>query len=227
MSLNPSAPPLSLRLRRDPEETVPGRVLPVTFRALQDLKSRDLPEAQRLVSANKLEDAAQLLKSVMLSSLFVVPTSTSDSTQVGHFHVNGSHDSNLLVQLQELVAVAREYLLGVSIELERRRVVKDEPENIQRNLELAAYFTHCDLQPTHLKLALRNAFLVFAKAGNYASASKFAQRILPLNPDAKIVAQARRTPTYTIQQQLTVIFIGKEGDQRRRPNPNRRSRNLL
>jgi len=168
-------PPLSLRLRRDPEETAPGRVLPVTFRALQDLKSRDLPEAQRLVSANKLEDAAQLLKHVLLSSLFVVPTSTSDSTQ-----------------LQDLVAVAREYLLGISIELERRRVVKDEPDNIQRNLELAAYFTHSDLQPTHLKLALRNAFLVFAKAGNYASASKFAQRILPLNPDPKIVAQAKK-----------------------------------
>lgn len=82
VSLNPSVPPLSLRLRRDPEETAPGRVLPVTFRALQDLKSRDLPEAQRLVSANKLEDAAQLLKSVLLSSLFVVPTSTSDSIQV-------------------------------------------------------------------------------------------------------------------------------------------------
>lgn len=142
------------------------------FRTLQDLKSRDLTEAQRLVSANKLEEAAQLFQTILISSLFVVPTSTSDSTQ-----------------LQEVIAIAREYFLGVSIELERRRVVKDEPDNVPRNLELAAYFTHCDLQPTHLKLALRNAFLVFAKAGNYATASKFAQRIIPLNPDAKIIAQ--------------------------------------
>lgn len=87
-----------------------------------------------------------------------------------------------------MIAVAREYLLGVSIELERRRVVQDEPDNIVRNLELAAYFTHCDLQPSHLKLALRNAALVFAKAGNFATAARFAQRTLTLNPDPKTSA---------------------------------------
>ena len=134
-------------------------------------------------------------------------------------------------QLQDLIAVAREYLLGVSIELERRRVVKDEPDNIQRNLELAAYFTHSDLQPTHLKLALRNAFLVFAKAGNYASASKFAQRILPLNPDPKIVAQVKIIMHFgwnTPNQQLTLyLFTGKESHQRRGPNSDRRPRNPL
>jgi len=93
---------------------------------------------------------------------------------------------------RDLVATARNYLLGVSIELERRRIAQDEPENTGRNLELAAYFTHCSLQPTHEQLALRSAMGSFAKANNHATAARFARRLIDLNPDPKIVAQARQ-----------------------------------
>ena len=79
--------------------------------------------------------------------------------------------------------------MGVSIEIERRRVAHEEPENVKRSLELAAYFTHCHLQPPHLQIALRSAIGVFAKANNHATAAKFARRLLDLNPDPKIVAQ--------------------------------------
>jgi coatomer subunit alpha len=85
--------------------------------------------------------------------------------------------------------MAREYLIGVSIELERRRVAQEDPDNIRRSLELAAYFTHCQLQPAHLQIALRSAIGLFAKANNHATAAKFARRLLDLNPDPKIVAQ--------------------------------------
>lgn len=88
-----------------------------------------------------------------------------------------------------MVTLCREYLLGVSIELERRRVAQEEPDNVRRSLELAAYFTHCDMQPPHLQIALRSAIGVFAKANNHATAAKFARRLLELNPDPKIVAQ--------------------------------------
>jgi coatomer subunit alpha len=85
---------------------------------------------------------------------------------------------------------AREYLLGVSIELERRRVVESDPSNVKRSLELAAYFTHCKLQDPHLILALRSAIGVFAKANNTADAARFAKRLLDLKPsDSKVVAQ--------------------------------------
>jgi len=80
-------------------------------------------------------------------------------------------------------------LLGVSIELERRRSAQEDPDNIQRSLELAAYFTHCQLQPPHMQIALRSAIGVFAKANNHATAAKFARRLLELNPDPKIVSQ--------------------------------------
>lgn len=93
------------------------------------------------------------------------------------------------MQWRDTVVSAREYLLGVTIELERRRVTQDEPDNVRRQLELAAYFTHCQLQAPHMQIALRSAIGVFAKANNHATAAKFARRLLDLNPDPKIVAQ--------------------------------------
>jgi coatomer protein complex subunit alpha (xenin) len=88
-----------------------------------------------------------------------------------------------------LVTSTREYLLGVSLELERRRVAEAEPNSVKRSLELAAYFTHCKLQPAHCQIALRSAIGVFAKANNHATSAKFARRLLELNPDPKIAAQ--------------------------------------
>lgn len=79
----------------------------------------------------------------------------------------------------------------MSIELERRRVVEAEPDNIIRQLELAAYFTQCQLLPPHLQIALRSAITAFAKANNQAHAARFAKRLLELKPDPKIVAQVR------------------------------------
>lgn len=90
-----------------------------------------------------------------------------------------------------MVISAREYLLGVSIELERRRVTQDEPDNVRRQLELAAYFTHRQLQSPHMQIALRSAIGAFARANNHVTAAKFARRLIDLNPDPRIVAQVR------------------------------------
>lgn len=95
-------------------------------------------------------------------------------------------------QLQETIISVREYLLGVSIELERRKVIKEDPTNVRRSLELAAYFAHCKLQPAHQILALRNAISVFSKGKNPVAAGKFAQRLIELGPDAKVVASVRQ-----------------------------------
>jgi coatomer subunit alpha len=85
------------------------------------------------------------------------------------------------------VTAAREYLLGVSIALEQRRVA-EEPENVTWHLELAAYFTQCTLQPPHMQIALRSAIGAFAKADN-AHAARFAKRLPVMKPDPKIVQQ--------------------------------------
>lgn len=60
-------------------------------------------------------------------------------------------------QLRGVIDTSREYILGLTMELERRRLVAEEPDNVKRQLELAAYFAHCDLQPAHQQLALQSA----------------------------------------------------------------------
>jgi hypothetical protein len=76
------------------------------------------------------------------------------------------------------------------METTRRRLVAESPEDIIRNLELAAYFTHCKLAASHIQLALRSAMGVFSKAGNHATAAVFARRLIDTSPsDAKVITQ--------------------------------------
>lgn len=77
----------------------------------------------------------------------------------------------------------------MTLEVTRRRVLEQDPDNVARSLELAAYFTHCKLQGAHLQIALRNAMMVFQKANNHATAARFASRLIELNPDPKVVAK--------------------------------------
>ncbi|QRW04959.1 coatomer subunit beta [Ceratobasidium sp. AG-Ba] len=174
LSMAASVPPLELHIRRNPEETSPGRVLPVVYRNIKTLRAQEFNEGCRLLSANKLADAATSFRQLIHSLLLTVPLSTEERSE-----------------LQELVTFAREYLLGVSIELARRELVQEDPSNVRRSLELAAYFTHCRMQPAHQQIALRNAMTVFLKAKNYAAGAKFARRLIELHPAAPIVSKAR------------------------------------
>ncbi|CAN1777530.1 Coatomer subunit alpha-1 [Linum perenne] len=81
-------------------------------------------------------------------------------------------------EVKELIIIVKEYVLGLQMEL-RRREMKDEPV---RQQELAAYFTHCNLQTPHLRLALQNAMTVCYKGKNFATAGNFARRLLETNP---------------------------------------------
>jgi coatomer protein complex subunit alpha (xenin) len=76
------------------------------------------------------------------------------------------------------------------METERRKLVAEDPENITRNLELAAYFTHCKLAAQHIQLALRSAMGVASKAGNHSTAGVFARRLIDSKPsDTKVITQ--------------------------------------
>ena len=54
--------------------------------------------------------------------------------------------------LKELLEVCREYITALRI-----KAAMGGTEDVERSLELAAYFTHCNLQPGHLMLALKTA----------------------------------------------------------------------
>jgi coatomer protein complex subunit alpha (xenin) len=56
--------------------------------------------------------------------------------------------------LKELLDVSREYLIALKV---KNAMGDASAGDVGRGLELAAYFTHCNLQPSHLMLALKTA----------------------------------------------------------------------
>lgn len=184
----PSLPLLRLHLRRDLTETSLSRVLPTSVQNLRQVRA-ELSEGLRLVSGAKLPEAQAMFRSVLQSLLFVAVSSDDEAKEVSGLLSSAPFFWYIdLFQWRSTVTTAREYLLGVSIELERRRGAQEEPDNVKRGLELAAYFTHCQLQPPHLQIALRSAIQVFTKAGNAGTAAKFARKLLDLNPDPRVVS---------------------------------------
>jgi len=102
-----------------------------------------------------------------------------------------------LNELKKLLGICREYVLGLVLEA-KRKVTEDKV----RQCELAAYFTHCHLEPMHLCLVLRQAMSMNVKLKSFGIAASFARRLLELNPSAKfaqdahkVLAAAQATPT--------------------------------
>jgi len=92
--------------------------------------------------------------------------------------------------LKELLDVSREYLIALRV----KEAMADA--DTARSLELAAYFTHCNLQPAHLTLALKTAMASAFKSKNFVNAASFARRLLEMpdmssekNADARSKAQ--------------------------------------
>jgi len=54
---------------------------------------------------------------------------------------------------------------------------------------MAAYFTHCNMQPVHMILTLRTAVNLFFKLKNFKTAASFARRLLELGPKPEIAQQ--------------------------------------
>jgi len=92
-----------------------------------------------------------------------------------------------LDELREQMSVCREYITAVLLESTRREQFKDDPK---RNMELAAYLTHCNLQPLHLLISLRSAMSSAVKVKNFNTAASLARRLMELNPKAEHKEQA-------------------------------------
>jgi coatomer protein complex subunit alpha (xenin) len=111
-------------------KTFPALTLKVTA-LLEQLKQayRAFTNAQFAECQSALED---ILHSILLIS------------------VSARTESN---DLKELLDVSREYLIALRV----KNAMGAAGEDVSRSLELAAYFTHCNLQPSHLMLALKTA----------------------------------------------------------------------
>ena len=68
------------------------------------------------------------------------------------------------------------------IELERRRVLAANPDDMKRVAELACYMTLCGMDTVHKYLAYKNALMMAYKLQNYITAAHFAKLVLDLEP---------------------------------------------
>jgi coatomer protein complex subunit alpha (xenin) len=83
-------------------------------------------------------------------------------------------------EMKEMLEICREYITAIRI----KAAMSAAGEDPVRSTELSAYFTHCNLQPVHLLLALRSAMGTAFKHKNFIVAASFARRLLEL-PDMK------------------------------------------
>ncbi|KAH7297052.1 hypothetical protein KP509_26G051100 [Ceratopteris richardii] len=91
-------------------------------------------------------------------------------------------------EAKELIGICKEYVLAIRIELKR----KETKDDSVRQQELAAYFTHCNIQSVHVKLSLQSAMALAYKGRNFNTASTFCRRLLELNPNPQTAAKARQ-----------------------------------
>lgn len=80
--------------------------------------------------------------------------------------------------VKEMLEICREYITAIRIKGAMSNCALDPVQST----ELSAYFTHCNLQPVHLLLALRSAMGIAFKHKNFICAASFARRLLEL-PD--------------------------------------------
>jgi coatomer protein complex subunit alpha (xenin) len=120
-----------------------------------------LQETYPIMTASKFAEAMTRFRDILYQTLFIVTS-----------------DAGVSNQIIEVVNVCREYLIGLT-SMSRRNA--GDPK---RSMELAAYFTHCGLQPVHLTLALKAAMVQAFKNRSFGTALNLAQRLLAMGPPA-------------------------------------------
>ena len=160
--------------QRNWKEAGPKGGLPSVGCKLPELIQR-LQAGYQLTTAGKFKEAIEKFRSILLSVLFLVVDSKQDISEAQH-----------------LLEICKEYVLGLTLELERKEMPKDNLAQQKRSCEMAAYFTHCQIQPIHQILTLRTALNLFFKLKNFQTASSFARRLLELGPKKEIADQTRK-----------------------------------
>eukprot|EP00587_Corethron_hystrix_P000871 CAMPEP_0113310126 /NCGR_PEP_ID=MMETSP0010_2-20120614/7895_1 /TAXON_ID=216773 ORGANISM="Corethron hystrix, Strain 308" /NCGR_SAMPLE_ID=MMETSP0010_2 /ASSEMBLY_ACC=CAM_ASM_000155 /LENGTH=1128 /DNA_ID=CAMNT_0000165517 /DNA_START=777 /DNA_END=4163 /DNA_ORIENTATION=+ /assembly_acc=CAM_ASM_000155 len=169
----------SLPLFRNDASGFPGKEsLP-----LKGLKMRllelSLKESFRAFQGGKFTDAMNGFMEIIQK----IPLTVTDGRNEG-------------MEVKEMLEICREYITALRI-----KIAIGETEDPVRSTELSAYFTHCNLQPSHLLLALRSAMVTSFKHKNFIVAASFARRLLEL-PDVNSArnAQLRVKATKVLQK---------------------------
>lgn len=168
----PSTPVIQLAIERGwTELTTPNvRGPPALVFNFSELEEK-LKAGYKATTMGKFVEALRLFLSVLQTIPLIVVESRREVDEV-----------------KDLIVIAKEYVLGLQLELKR----KETKDNPVRQQELAAYFTNCNLQTPHLRLALLNAMTVCFKAKNFVTSAHFARRLLESNPADNQATKARQ-----------------------------------
>lgn len=147
---------------------------PTVYVKLNDLVQR-LQTCYQFTTAGKFSDAIVKLQSILISIPLIVVENRQE-----------------IAEAQQLLSICREYVVGTKMETMRKTLPNATLEDKKRHCELAAYFSHCNLQPVHQILTLRTALNMFFKLRNFKTAASFARRLLELGPRPDVAQQARR-----------------------------------
>lgn len=170
----PNIPSLYGYPQRNWKDATSKTGVPAVGLHLADLVQR-LQVCYQLTTAGKFAETIEKLQGILLS----VPLLVVDTRQD-------------IAEAQQLIQICREYILGLKMETERKNLPKNTLAEQKRICEMAAYFTHCNLQPVHQILTLRIAANIFFKLKNYKTAASFAKRLLELGPKPELAQQVRK-----------------------------------
>ncbi|KAL7273919.1 hypothetical protein RUND412_003192 [Rhizina undulata] len=167
-------PPLVNYVRRTVEATDTRKILPVIPRDLESIRTNELQQGFAAMKANNLEGGVTIFRGI-LHNLILTTVQTKAEFE----------------EAKKIIQTATEYIIAMSIELERRKIASDESQ-LKRNLELAAYFTKPILELPHRQIALMSAMKLAYTKKNYILASHFAARILANSGSGKNAENARK-----------------------------------
>lgn len=170
----PNLQPLTAYPLRNSGETNPKNQRPALGVKLNDLVQR-LQAGYQLTTGGKFTEAIEKFHSILLHIPLLVVETKQD-----------------IAETQQLLKICSEYILGLKMETERKGMPKSTLDEQKRLCEMAAYFTHCKLQPVHQILTLRTALNMFFKLKNYKTAASFARRLLELGPRPEVAQQVRK-----------------------------------
>lgn len=179
---NASMPPLVNYVRRTVSETDPRKVLPIIPRDLESITAGELPSGKAAMVKNKLEDSVQTFKKLLHLLL-----------------VNAVSSQQEVTEAKKVIKSAAQYALAISMELERRSLVKNSQDISsfsddikKRALELSAYFTVPELEPQHKALTLFAAMNFANRNKQHSSALGFANGLIDRGSNAKFKESARK-----------------------------------
>jgi len=148
--------------------------LPAVGLKLNDLANR-LQLCYQMTTTGKFQEAVEKFRNLLLNIPLLMVDNKSE-----------------LAEAQQLIDICREYLVGLSMEVARKDLVKESPSELVRSAEMAAYFTHCQLQPIHQILTLRTCVNLLFKMKNFKTCSSMCRRLLELGPKPDVGQQIRK-----------------------------------